>query len=137
MQPTVNNYNSINAQLSSISDQIVLLDTLNKGTLRWSTNLDIINKGISEIGGVWLISVSSSSSPGQPGSGELEISGIASTRDKIAMVADLFEEATLLDVTINQLRERDIYAFTYVIRRIVRDQSIYSPSEDDPVEVIE
>ncbi len=138
LQPIVNNYNSINAQLSSISDQIVLLDTLNKGTLRWSTNLNILNSGIDEIEGVWLISVSSTSAPGQTGSGgELEISGIATSREKIAMVADLFEEATLLDVTINEIREMDVYAFTYVVRRIVGNQSIYSPSADDEVEVIE
>jgi Tfp pilus assembly protein PilN len=137
LQPTVNNYNSINAQLASISDQIVLLDTLNKGTLRWSTNLDILNKGLEEIGGVWLTSMSTTASASQTGRGEIEISGIATDRKKIPLVADLFEEATLLDVTINQIREKDVYIFTYAVRKIVENTSVYSPSDDDPVEIIE
>jgi len=124
--PTINNYNDINAQLTGIQDKLVLLDTLNKGTIRWSTNFNILNQGIDDVENVWLTSFSRSQNP----AGFL-ITGIARDRDRIPMVADLFANATLLDVTLNEIREQQVYNFTYLVKDIVSDESVYDPVLSD------
>jgi len=121
--PTINKYNEINAELAEIQDKLILLDTLNKGTIQWSTNFDIINEGIEDVNSVWITSFANSQNP----SGIL-ITGIARNRDRIPLVADLFAEATLLDVTLNEIREEQVYNFTYLIKSIVPDDSVYNPA---------
>jgi len=123
--PTINKYNEINAELTEIQDKLILLDTLNKGTIQWSTNFDILNEGIEDVNSVWITSFANSQNP----SGIL-ITGIARNRDRIPLVADLFAEATLLDVTLNEIREEQVYNFTYLIKSIVPDESVYNP--DNP-----
>lgn len=121
--PTINKYNEINAELTGIQDKLILLDTLNKGTIQWSTNFDILNEGIENVNKVWITSFANSQNP----SGIL-ITGIARNRDHIPLVADLFAEVTLLDVTLNEIREEQVYNFTYLIKNIVSDESVYNPA---------
>ncbi|MCR9132033.1 MAG: hypothetical protein NXI08_05655 [bacterium] len=120
--PTVNNYNRISSQLSQIQDNLVLMNTLAENSITWSVNLNTINAGIDNIGGVWLTNVTPGDEPNT-----LEIQGIARYQDRIGQVAELFADATLLDVTRSEIREVEVYNFSYYVNRIVANTDVYTP----------
>jgi Tfp pilus assembly protein PilN len=120
--PTVNSYNRVSSQLSQIQDKLVLMNTLAENSITWSVNLNRINSGIEEIGGVWLTGITPGDQPNT-----LNIEGVARSREKISRVADIFASATLLDVTISEIREVDIFSFSYSVEKIVENTSIYTP----------
>lgn len=119
---TVNNFNRISNELSQISERLELMNTLAENSITWTTNLNLINNGIDEIGSVWLISLSVGDEENT-----LEIQGIARERSAIPLVAELFDEATLLNVSSSEIRGEQVYNFTYSITRIVENTSVYTP----------
>ncbi len=121
--PTVNNYNRISAELGQIQDKLVLLNSLAENSITWSYTLDLLNSGIQDINSVWLTSVSVGEEPNT-----LEIQGIARYRNRIPMIAELFDEATLLNVSRSDIREEEVFTFSYQISSIVEDNSVYTPS---------
>ncbi len=120
--PTVSNYNRVSSLLSQIQDQLLLMNTLAENSITWSVNLDLVNSGIDEIGGVWLTAIIPGENPNT-----LNIQGIARTRDMVSSVAELFADATLLDVTRSEIREVEVYNFSYSVNRIVEDMQVYTP----------
>jgi hypothetical protein len=121
LENTVQEYNRINSELGGIQTKLVLLDELSEGTLKWSVNLDLINKGIDNIDSIWLTSFSQSDDSG------LDISGIAIYRNRIPMVADMFSKAVLRDVQRILIREKEVFSFTYTIPEVVADKERYTP----------
>lgn len=121
LENTVQDYNRINSELSGIQSQLELLDELSKGTLTWTVNLDLVNKGIDNIDSIWLTNFSQSSDGG------LDISGIAIYKNRISMVADIFSDAILLDVQRVLIREKEVHQFSYRIPEIVANQERYTP----------
>lgn len=120
--PTVNRYNQISSQLGQIQDQLSLMNTLAENSITWSVNLDLINEGLSEIGGVWLTAITPGENPNT-----LNINGIARDRDRVSELAELFADATLLDVTRSEIREVEVFNFSYYIDKIVDDTEVYTP----------
>lgn len=120
--PTVNNFNRVSSLLSQIQDQLELMNTLSENSITWSVNLNIINRGLDEIGGVWLTNIS----PGD-GPNTLIIQGIARSQDKVSAVAELFADATLLDVTRSEIRDVEVFNFNYAINQIVENTDVYTP----------
>ena len=120
---TLNNYNRISAELSQIQNKLELMNTLAENSITWSTNLDLINSGIEEIGSVWLTSISIGKLPNT-----LEIQGIARDRDKIPLVAEIFANATLLNVSSSEIRGEEVFNFSYSIGKIVANTSVYTPT---------
>ncbi len=120
--PTVNNYNRISNELAQIQDKLELMNTLSENSITWTTNLDLINRGISEVGGVWLTSFSVGDEPNT-----LELQGIARYRNRIPLIAELFAEATLLNVSADEIRGEEVYTFSYSVKKIVADESVYTP----------
>lgn len=120
--PTVNSYNRISSQLSLIQDKLVLMNTLAENSVTWSVNLNLINSGLDEIGGVWLTNITPGDDPNT-----LNIQGIARYQNRIPMIAGLFADATLLDVTRSEIRDVDVYNFSYYVDKIVDNTSIYTP----------
>jgi hypothetical protein len=121
LEPTVQRYNEISAELSQIQAQLTLLGELNQGTLRWSTNLDLLNRGFNDVNSVWITSMS-------PVQGQnMELSGYAMYRNRIPQLADIFDNATLLNVRSNDIREEEVYQFEYVVKDFFEDETIYTP----------
>lgn len=120
--PTVNNFNRVSSLLSQIQDQLQLMNTLAENSITWSVNLNLVNSGIDEIGGVWLTTISPGDTPNT-----LNIQGIARTQDKVSAVAEIFADATLLDVTRSAIREVEVFNFSYSVSKIVDNTSIYTP----------
>ena len=128
LEPTVQRYNQINSNLEQIQAKLLLLNELNQGTLRWSTNLDQINNGIDNVNSIWLTSMNSAPN------GDVEFSGYAVYRERIPLIADLFDDATLLTVTTTQIRDRDVFDFTYVVKDFYQDESVYTPESVQGIE---
>ncbi|WP_018126391.1 hypothetical protein [Balneola vulgaris] len=122
MESTVQNYNRINAELSGIQSQLELLDALSGETLKWTVNLDLINRGIDNIDSIWFTSLVVDES-----TGNVELSGYSLYRNRIPMVADIFSSAVLVDVTRTLIREKEVYAFTYSISKVVPNEDVYTP----------
>ncbi len=120
--PTVNNFNRVNSLLSQIQDQLVLMNTLSENSITWSVNLNLINSGVDEIGGVWLQAITPGDTPNT-----LNIQGIARDRTRVSAVAELFADATLLDVTRSVIRDVEVYNFSYYVNKIVEDTDVYTP----------
>ncbi|MEQ9266042.1 MAG: hypothetical protein RLN81_12510, partial [Balneolaceae bacterium] len=120
--PTVNNYNRISSQLAQIQDKLDLLNTLSENSITWSVNLNLLNEGIDEIGSIWLTSVAPGEEPNT-----LEIQGISRYRSRIPLVAELFADATLLDVTSIDIRGAEVYSFNYTVNKIIEDETLYTP----------
>jgi Tfp pilus assembly protein PilN len=121
-EPTVNNFNRVSSLLSQIQDQLVLMNTLSENSITWSVNLDLINSGVDEIGGVWLQAITPGDNPNT-----LNIQGIARDRERVSAVAELFADATLLDVTRSVIRDVEVYNFSYYVNKIVDDTNVYTP----------
>ncbi len=119
---TVRNYNQISSQLTQIQDKLNLLNTLSENSITWSTNLDILNSGADEINSVWFTSITVGDEPNT-----LQIQGISRYRSSIPLVAEMFSNATLISVSTIQIREAEVFAFSYQVEQIVSDLSRYTP----------
>lgn len=121
LEPTVQRYNGISNELSQIQSKLTLLSQLSEGTLRWSTNLNLLNRGIEDVNSVWLTSLS----PVQ--SNDIEISGYALYRNRIPQLANIFDNSTLLNVTSQEIREKEVFEFEYVVKDFFADEEVYTP----------
>jgi Tfp pilus assembly protein PilN len=121
LEPTVQSYNEISNELGQIQTKLTLLNELNQGVLRWSTNLGHLNEGVEDLGTIWFTSMN------QDGNGSISINGYSTERNAIPRLANEFHSATLLNVSEEVIRERDVFAFRYVINTLFVDESIYNP----------
>jgi hypothetical protein len=121
LENTVQEYNRINSELTGIQSQLELLDELSQGTLTWTVNLDLINKGIDNIDSIWLTNFAQIDDEG------IDISGIALYKNRIPMVADIFSEAILQDVQRILIRDKEVYQFSYRIPEVVANLERYTP----------
>jgi hypothetical protein len=96
--------------------------------LRWSKNLGLLNSGFDDVNSVWLTSMN------QAGEDDIEISGYAIYKDRIPQIADLFESATLLNVTEEIIRDQEVYDFRYIVRDFFDDENIYTPESVQGIE---
>lgn len=121
LEPTVQRYNQISNELSQIQSKLTLLSELNQGTLRWSTNLNLINRGVEDVNSLWLTDMR----PVQ--NNNIELVGYALYRNRIPQLANTFNDVTLLNVTSQLIREQEVYQFEYVIKTFFEDEGIYTP----------
>ncbi|MAC04205.1 MAG: hypothetical protein CL671_06380 [Balneola sp.] len=121
LENTVQEYNRISSELEAIQTRLVLLDELSEGTLRWSVNLDLMNKGIDNIDSIWLTNFTDTGESG------IDVNGIALYRNRIPMIADMFHKAVLKDVERTLIRDREVFSFTYTISDVVADEQRYTP----------
>lgn len=121
LENTVQEYNRISSELEAIQTRLILLDELSEGTLRWSVNLDLMNKGIDNIDSIWLTNFTDTGESG------IDVNGIALYRNRIPMIADMFHKAVLKDVERTLIRDREVFSFTYTISDVVADEQRYTP----------
>ncbi len=121
LEPTVQRYNRISSELEQIQSKLSLLSELNQGTLRWSTNLNVLNEGFDEINSIWLTGMRQNQDQ------NVELSGYAIYRNRIPMLADLFDSATLLNVRADEIREQEVFEYRYIIKSFFKDENVYTP----------
>lgn len=121
LDPTVQRSEEVTNELNQIQAKLGLLSELNQGTLRWSVNLDILNRGFNNVNSLWINSMSE----GQ--NGTVDLTGTAMYQNRIPRLANVFESATLLNVRSGTIREQEVFEFRYTIQSFVEDENIYTP----------
>lgn len=120
LEPTVQRYNQISSELNQIQAKLRLLGELSQGTVRWSKNLDLLNRGFEDVNSVWLTTMSE-------GNGTVDIGGIAMYRNRIRLLANIFDNATLLNVSSSEIREREVFDYQFVVSDFYSNENIYTP----------
>jgi hypothetical protein len=129
INPLVESTNQLSEDLSLLREKLVLLDTLSKGSREWSAKLNILNEGMRGIGNTWLTDM-------RPVNEGMYIEGYTLYRNRIPQVVNIFDQATLLNVSIQEEREKEIFNFSIVIKEFAEDPSIYSPAVPDGIQEI-
>lgn len=122
LEAIVNDYNRASNELAGIQGRLTLLDELSKNTLTWSTNFDILNSGLNGVNSVWVTSFVQTGN-----TNVVELQGIALYRNRIPLIANLFSNAILINVSTLDIREREVYTFRYRISNFVSNPDIYTP----------
>jgi Tfp pilus assembly protein PilN len=120
LNPVVDQTNEFSENLAQLQDQIVLLDTLSQGTIRWTVSLDKFNNAVNDIGGMWITNL-------RQANDNLMVEGVSLFRNRIPQLARQFSEVTLLNVRKDLIREREVFIFNFMIKEIVPDRSAFSP----------
>lgn len=130
IEPTVQATNELSNDLSLLREKLVLLDTLSNGSREWKAKLDILNEGMRPIQNTWVTSMT------QAQNGTF-VEGYTLYRNRIPRVVNIFDEATLLNVTIEDIREQEVYRFSILVSEFAADNSVYSlPKSDELKEIL-
>jgi hypothetical protein len=129
IDPIVESTNEINDNLAILREKLVLLDTLSQNSMEWSVKFDILNNGINDVNNSWVTSMSESDDG-------VFIQGYALNRNRIPRIVNIFNDATLLNVTSEELREQEVYNFSILVKGFVADPSVYSPDSPDEVQAL-
>lgn len=129
INPIVESTNQITSELAQLREKLVLLDTLSQGSREWSTKFDILNNGVQNVRSTWITSMSESNNG-------TFIQGYTLFRNRIPQIVDLFKEATLLNVTIQNVREKEVFQFSIIVKEFADDPSAYSPPKPDDLQEI-
>ncbi|MEL7834565.1 hypothetical protein [Fodinibius sp. Rm-B-1B1-1] len=126
LDPIVEEVGQLEQDLSVLKEKLTMLDTLTQGSKEWSEKLDMLNKGVDGVNNTWITSFS------QSGDGTF-IQGYTLYRNRIPEIVNIFDEATLLSVNNETIREKQVYTFSILIQSFAASDSIYSPSSPEEV----
>lgn len=119
---TVRDLEERNAQLAQ---QLGQIEELGQGTRMWSTTLEILHAGLPEIRSTWITSM-------QYNNNVLVLEGTTMLRQNIPLVANLFYEAGVQQVSGVEIRDRQFYNFRIIVNRITRDREDFNPVVPPP-----
>lgn len=125
--PTVNKANELSKNLSILKEKLTMLDTLSRGSKEWSEKLRILDNGIRNVKSSWITSLSKSNKG-------TYLQGYTLYRNRIPKIVNIFDEATLLSVNDEEMREKEVYNFSILISSFAKSDSIYSPSTPPEVQ---
>jgi len=97
-----------------------LIDSLSRGTMRFSVTLNEINRAINEVNNIWLTKLSSRGNT-------IEISGFSIYRNRIHRLAAKFIGANIRSVSPAQIRNKPVYLYQMVLNKIVANDSLFNP----------
>lgn len=130
IEPTVQATNEISNDLAQLREKLVLLDTLSNGSREWQAKLDILNEGMRPIENTWITSMT------QAQNGTF-VEGYSLYRNRIPRVVNIFDDATLLNVTIEDIREQEVFRFSILVNEFAVNDSVYSlPKSDELKEIL-
>ena len=105
--------------------KLALLDTLSKGTLRWSVTYSRIYEALMDLDGLWITNFKS-----KPRG--IELSGISLYRDRISKFNDYFADAEIVSVVPSNIREKPVYQFAVNVNKVTNDLGDYNPKVSMP-----
>jgi len=129
LTPLVNQANQLSNDLSILKEKLVMLDTLSQGTREWSEKLNMVNEGVSDVGASWITSF-------QENADGALFQGFTMYRNRIPKIVKLFDDATLLSVNIQDIREQEVYNFSISVKDFTKSDSIYSPPTPEEVKTL-
>lgn len=128
IQPVVQKSQELQSNLSTLRQKLVMLDTLAQNSKEWSTKMDILNEGMRDIGSTWITSMSEQSS------GSIFIQGYSLYKNRIPRVVNIFDQATLMNVNFEDMREQEVFSFAISVSSFSKADSMYSPSTPPEVQ---
>jgi hypothetical protein len=127
LEPIVNEVDVLQQDLSVLKEKLMMLDTLAQGSREWSAKLGLLNDGIGSVGSTWLTAFNQTSEG-------TSIQGYTLYRNRVPQIVNIFNEATLLSVNNEMIREKQVYSFSILIKEFSKSDSIYSPSTPEEVQ---
>jgi len=121
LEPLVQRSDNLTQELATMDEQLTLLTDLNRDNIRWTVTMDLFNRAVQNTGNTWITSF-------RQDEDVLLVDGFSMYKSRIPTLASQFEEVTLLNVRKQEMRERDIFAFSMMIRNVVADSSAFTPS---------
>ena len=122
IQPLID---SLAFHLELSDSRMALIDSLAKGSLRWSVTLARVDRAMREVNGVWLTDLNSR----QDG---IQLSGFSLYRNRVPRFAALFADASILSVTPATIRGKDVYRFSLQVSSVTDDISEFNPIVEIP-----
>lgn len=98
-------------EINKLHSALGLYEQLVPGYNRWSRNLTHLSTGVDDLNSLWILDVQSH---GEQGEG-LEINGYSIYRSRIPRFANLFDNAILQEVLVQEIRGRMVYRFKVII----------------------
>ncbi len=126
IEPIVQQTKQISQDLALLTDKLSLIDSLSTGSKVWSAKFSIINEGMSAVPNSWFTSLTKT----QEGT---FIEGYTLYRNRVPAIVDIYDEATLLNVSIEKIREQEIYRFSIFVKAFAGDSAAYSPDQPENI----
>lgn len=120
VDPFVTRSEELSQELSTMQEQLTLLQDLNEDNVKWTVTMDLFNRAVQNTGSMWITSF-------RQNEDLLMIDGFSLYQERIPELAGRFETVTLLNVRKQEIREREIYSFSMMIREVVNDPSSFTP----------
>lgn len=130
LQPTAEATESFITQSELLKNESANILNLAEYSTEWSEVMNIVNRGISDIPGLWITSVRNNGN-------NLAITGFSLSRNSIPRLALLFKDVNILSVVETDLRGEIAYNFGITVHNFRQDISRYSPEMPVPVRMIE
>ncbi len=111
---------SINSELINISDELSRVQGISKGANRMSETAKIISREIKSVGGIWLTNLNYDKN-------EIKLVGYSKYRNRIPKLVARFESAEVITITPQEIRGSNIYEFTIIINKLVKNETIFDP----------
>ncbi len=127
VNPFVQRSEELSQELSLMQNQLTLLTNLNEDNIKWTVTMDRFNRAVQNVGSTWVTSF-------RQNEDVLMIDGYSLFKGRIPELAGQFESVTLLNVRKQELRERDIYSFSMMIRDVVEDRSLFTPQQNPGIQ---
>lgn len=124
--PIVEETQALEEKIAGLSTQLELLNELSENSREWSTKLTILNEGIDGVNNSWITSMSQSD-------GNVTLQGYTLYRERIPDIVNIFEEATLMNVNNEEIRDERVYRFNITVDEFAKSDDIYSPPQPEEV----
>ena len=125
VDPLVTRSEELSMELSTMQDQLSLLQELNENNIKWTVTLDQYNQAVQNTGGLWVTSF-------RQNEDLIMVDGLSLYQERIPELAARFATVTLLNVRKQEIREREIYSFSMMVRDVVDDPSLFTPLQTPP-----
>lgn len=129
VNPLVEESEQLTFSLTEIQQKLELLNELSENNIRWTITIDEFNRAVQEVGGIWINSF-------RQNNDVIMIDGYSLDRNRIPSLAIKFPSVTLLSVRREVIRERDIFYFNMMLRRVVEDESRFTPGGSAEIDEI-
>ncbi|PKD44601.1 PilN domain-containing protein [Rhodohalobacter barkolensis] len=120
LQPLVEESEELTMQLGQMQNQLQLLGDLSAENIKWSVTVDHFNRAAEEVGGLWINSF-------RQNNDVIMVDGYSLNRERIPQLANQFDSVTLLSVSREEVREREVFFFNMMIRSVIEDENMYTP----------
>ncbi len=125
---------SIAAKMVLADENMTLVDSLSRGTLRFSVTLNTINEAVRKVNSIWLTEMNTRPTG-------IDISGFSLYRNRIHRLATQFIGANIESVTPANIRNKPVYRFQMSLVKIVESDSLFNPvvvvPEPEPELIVE